>query len=76
MRQVCIEPLDISDAASGVLNCTPIINVSETGPAGVDDFDKDGIPDAVYYDPATTDWNIRYSADRLNPFLPIREPRP
>ncbi len=62
-RQVCIEPLDISDAASGVLNCTPIINVSETGPAGVDDFDKDGIPDAVYYDPATTDWNIRYSAD-------------
>ncbi|HEX3625881.1 MAG TPA: family 43 glycosylhydrolase [Verrucomicrobiae bacterium] len=62
-RQVCIEPLDISSAASGVLTCTPTINQNQTSPAGVDDFDKDGVPDAVYYDLATTDWNIRFSGD-------------
>jgi hypothetical protein len=62
-RQVCIEPLDISSAASGTLRCTPTIDVSQTAPAGVDDFDHDGIPDAVYYDTATTDWNIRHSSD-------------
>ncbi|HTB82631.1 MAG TPA: family 43 glycosylhydrolase [Candidatus Sulfotelmatobacter sp.] len=64
-RQVCIEPLEISSAASGTLSCTPKINVSQTAPAGVDDFDHDGIPDAVYYDTATTKWNIRHSADGL-----------
>jgi hypothetical protein len=62
-RQVCIEPLDTSSATSGFLECTPKINASQPSPAGVDDFDKDGVPDAVYYDPATTDWNVRYSAD-------------